>query len=318
MPKIALSSYTIRFKDKRKIGKMNNLINSYASLDNLENVDTFDIIKNYLNRLQHNLSNDHGEKILMRVTNYNTYNRKCDGIIETGIYGYESDLYDIETDTISHRKKVNEAEMLPFYFLISLPKNANEGIILFQRFGKFGIRTVFSRDFRNYFASQVKNFSVEINPLVPETLVKYYIEEGSLKKIRFIKFEIPRDIADALNQSHEEQEGYIELTVAAKRNNQLPGMSIIRDFFEGRRDLNKLIELQDFEYDTIKVELEAGGERRVIDLSDWLKIRAYYDITGDVELNGGGHPYYSSIHKIAMNLHDELFIVIGKHNFLKT
>ena len=67
--------------------------------------------------------------------------------------------------------------------------------------------------------------------------------------------------------------------------------------------LNELIELPDFDYDTIKVEFQVEGARRTVNLARLDLFRPYYDITEDVELGANGFPAYASIDEIA---HDHL------------
>lgn len=307
MTSFSLASYAIRVKDKKR--------NLYVpQIDNFAGgADIFDIFDRYLNILKNNLAHDHKHKKLMQVIYLNSNHRILNGIIETGEYGYESNLCDINSGSVSHRRQIHEAEMVPFYSLISLPRKVDEGIIILQRFKQFGIRKVLLGDFNNYFASQCPNFSIEVNPLIPEQLVSQYLHDGRITKIRFIRFSIPRDVADAYDvQGHVEEEGYTELVVSARRNKHIPILGRIHEFLNGNRELRGLIELQNFEYDTVKVEVEINKNHRTIDLANLHKIRAYYDITEEVQISDSGHPSFDSIDTVAMRLLGDLSEAIGR------
>lgn len=307
MTRFSLASYSIRVKDKKR--------NSYVPrIDNFAGgADIFDIIDRYLNNLKNNLAHDHEHKKLMRVIRLNSNQRILNSIIETGEYGYESNLCDINNGSVSHKRQIHEAEMMPFYFLISLPRNVDEGIIILQRFKQFGIRKILLEDFNNYFTSQCPNFSIETNPLIPEQLVSQYLHDGRITKIRFIRFNIPKDIADAYDtQDHVEEGGYTELIASAKRNKYLPIFGRIQEFLNGNRELRRIIELQNFEYDTVKVEVEINKNHRTIDLANLHKIRAYYDITEEVLISDSGHPSFDSIDNVAMRLLKDLSEAMGR------
>ena len=240
---------------------------------------------------------------LLRVLQSGLQNRTIGGVVETGEYGYEAELYDVEADAVSYQRTANDAEMVPFYFLVYLPTQRDEGVLILQRRAQYGIRTVFLQDFTQYFKEFDSTIQVEINPLVPQNLIDQYLQDGRLTKVRFIRFAIPTDVADAFEGGgHIEESGHTELVVSAGRNQRLPLLGRIRDVVNRRRDVNEMIELHDFGYETVKVELEVAGSRKTVDLSNVMKLRAYYDITSELEVGTNGHPVFTSIDGIARDL----------------
>lgn len=308
MARFSLSSYTIRVKDEAK--------KSYEQIDNLNGgTDLLNILNDYLSNRKVNLAHDRKHKKLLGVEKLISMDRLLNGIIETGDYGYESNLKNIDRGSISYKRKIDEAEMLPFYYLIHLPKNNDEGIVILQRFKQFGIRKHLLDDFTEYFTSKYPNLNIEINPLVPETLIQQSFYNGRIIKIRFIKFEIPKEIEDAYdNPNHKEIEGQTELSVSVKRNDNLPILNPILEYLKGNRALNKIVELQDFNYEDIKVELMVNKTHRTISLTNLNKVRAYYDITDKVKEDKGGHPSFESIDKIARELLKDLNEALRKEN----
>ncbi len=88
-------------------------------------------------------------------------------------------------------------------------------------------------------------------------------------------------------------------------------MNRLREVFEGKRDFREMVELDDHDYDNIKVEIDVRGSKRTLDLSDEMKIRAYVDITSEVKVNDDGHPDFASIDAIAQELLISLLAEIG-------
>lgn len=298
MPSIALASYTIRVRKARE--KEHLTLGSFDGHQDLLNV-----IEAYLkNRVTSPSKNDNSKKYL-RVDKCNSNGRELFGSISTGEWGYESLIQNVETGRKTHQKTTEEAEMIPFYFLVSIPKKSDEGILIFQRFGNKGIRKMFLDDLNGVFGQFYPEYRLEINPLAPGKLIEQYLGgTGRVTQIRLIQFKLPDDLSDQFaNVDH--QEIYIEYVIKARRNRSIPFLSKLRDTLEGRSPLSKLVEVKNIEPDVVKVEIEVNKKSRVIDLSDRSTIRAYYDVTKDVTLIKG-QPEFHSIHAVASELLSDL------------
>ena len=316
MTNIYLTGYSFRVVSKKR-----NIVLDEDQEDGTKSKtpDIFQELSTYLAKISSDYDHNSDIKKLMKIDNLiiNPDDNRClSGIIKTGEYGYESELIKVPEKLLSHKRITDEAEMLPFYFLISLPKGRDEGIVILERFGQKGVRRIFRDSFNKYFSRMYPNYRIEMNPLVTKKLVDYYMNHGGLKKIRFIRFGMGKNIEDAYDRKdHEEKEGYMELIAHAERGlgKYLPLKGRVNEFLSGKRELKRLIELQEynFEYDNIKLELEVNKKSRTIDLSDLYKIRAYYDITDRVRMSENGHPLFDSIDQNAHNLLDDLSVAIG-------
>jgi len=308
MARYSLATYTIRIKDKVR--------DIYVPINNIQNgTDFLNVMDNYLSNRHMNMAHQQAQRKLLKIRNFTRQNRVFSGIVETGEYGYEAELLDVNSSRTTHRSSVSEAEMLPFYFLIFLTQNTDEGILILQRFKQYGIRTIFGRDINEYISSQFHSLELQINPLVPSRLINEYLNNGRILKLRFIRFSFPPDIADAYDtQYHVEEEGYTEYVISAKRRGSIPILGRILEVLNGQRQLNELIEIQSFEYDKVKVEVDLNGNKRTIDLSDMSKLRAYIDVSQSVRLGNDGHPLFESIDEIAQGLLQDLWTQIRGNN----
>ncbi len=304
MPKISLASYTIRV--------MNKIDGKSAQLDSFAHgLDLFDLLCQYLDKLKNDHSNDIFSKKVMRVSSLNRNGRILNGIIQTGDYGYESELIDTNDGALSYKKKTNEAEMISFYFLFYIPKGRDEGVVLLQRFKNYGIRKIFMAYMKRDFPD-LKHHYLVINPAIPKQVLDQYLSKGRLTKIKFVQFGLPADIADVvLSDGHQEQEGYIEFSISARRNGSFPPpvLERLREVLSGKRKMKSIIELrkQDFEYDNVKVEIvDSRNNRRIVDLSKLDDFKSYYDITNDVYTGSDGHPSFESIEKISMEILEDM------------
>lgn len=304
MPQLSLAAYSVRVQNlSGKSLKFGSACGKNSLLD---------IFDSFLVERGVQASHDQNNKKLLRVSRKVISGQTISGIIQTGEYGYESDLYDVKLRKLSYKRRISDAEMLLFYFLVSLPKDRDRGILILQRFGQFGIRRMLGADFCAYFSNKCSDASVKMYPLTSESLIDEIVKNCRVRKVRFIKFTMRRDIADAYDrQVHEEEQGHLELAVIAKRDGSVPILGRLRQFVQGHRKMNRLIEIKDFPYDTVKVEVEFGGRRRTVDLSRFRKLRAYYDVTTQVQTGANGHPVYESIDAVASQLLSGLMEEIG-------
>ena len=83
---------------------------------------------------------------------------------------------------------------------------------------------------------------------------------------------------------------------------------------EGKREASQLMELEFFEYDNAKVEVDIDGNRRTVDLSNLQRLRAYYDVTDSISLTPGGHPQFDSISSAGYNLLGTISSTVGLGN----
>jgi hypothetical protein len=303
MNAISLASYTLRVKNKTD-GKAVDL----SKIDG--NRDMVDICWQFLEDRYDEPSHDSSSRKLIRVIKLDREkrSRSLTGLLQTGEYGFTSDLLDVESGEVSHKRSSQEAEMIPFYFLFDIPPGVDEGIVILQRFRTSGIRKILLEDFQKYFATKFGEHKVEINPLTPESVLKQYSsDQCRITKARFIRFSLPSDLADLYGkQDHEEEEGYVEYTINAKRNRTLPIMSRLKEVLIGKREMNRLIEIENFDYSNVKIEVDLNGNRRTIDLSNPKQLRAYYDITDKLITTEDGHPAYNEVDVIAKELLTEL------------
>ena len=300
-----------------KIGIAHDLGSDRIRLDDLNGVDLYDVFSDYFNSLNNGCSLAPERMRFIRVSDpqRSDNRRELKGILSVGEYGYTSELHNVETDKPSYTREVPDAEMLPFYYLIKIPRGFNIGIALFQRIGLRAIQADFSLGFSSFFELRhhelQRHLEVLLQPLMPTQIVKELLQQGRIPKIRFVKRGIPSDRIDILSMGglHEES-GELELHVKTNRGGNIQIADRIQQFFRDNRNPGQLLELQDFPYDTIKVELDVGGSQKTIDLGDFGKIRANYDIDDDVEIGADGHPTFESIDQTAHDLLDRLYGMI--------
>jgi hypothetical protein len=198
--------------------------------------------------------------------------------------------------------------MFPFYFLFSIPEKKDEGVVILQRTGQFGIRKLVGQELRSLFEQKYPAYTASIQPLIPEEVVRKTLERGIVTKLRFIHFGVYKDIADAYDKhDHREEVGNMQLVVSARRGKSLPLIGRVKDVLSKKRELQSMIELPAFPYETVRVEVNVNGRKRTVDLGNLARARAYYDVDQDVKRGLNGQPVFKSIDTVARDLLAEIF-----------
>ncbi|MEM2857271.1 MAG: hypothetical protein QW416_09240 [Candidatus Nitrosocaldaceae archaeon] len=292
MTTCALAPYTVRaYINSQPCSRLDRI-----QLGSNNVVDLLTLFYNYFNNLYNNIVIVSNIQKVFNISRLTYNNREINALIESGEYGYEAELYDINNKVVSHVKKESEAELLPFYIFLYIPKAKNEGILLLSRIKQLGIRKLLEDNINEYLSQSygVNNLKIEFNPIIDKELIKAYLDSGRICEVRFIRFGWSNDIVDVFTQQdHKENEGVAELVIKPKKGGGL------------RKDIDyNHIELRDFKYDAVKIEVEIDGRRRTIDITH-NKLRSYYDITESVDYEKG-LPTYESIDRIAKRLFRQL------------
>ena len=304
MTSIFLTTYTIRLIDCDPHNRL--------TIDNFNGgSDLFNIMQHSFNSLHTSISNDVDLQRTIGVQRYTSSARTMAGIIQSGAYGFESDLVNVDSGTISHHRTVDEADILPFYFLVHLPNNLDEGVLILQRFGINGIKTIFTKHFSTIIEDDYPNIVFEINPLIPGSFLANFARNGRFTKIRFIKFGVPHDYAEVYaHDGHIESDGYFEQSITVPRGHGLDLLDHILRIFHNQLDVKSMYEIPGG-YNNVKVEVEFNGRYRIMDLSHLDRFKPNYDITDEVDIGTDGHPSYNSINGIARGLLNDILHSIG-------
>ncbi|MFT3829727.1 MAG: hypothetical protein QM691_08485 [Opitutaceae bacterium] len=301
MPQIALACYSVRVR--RRYTKIP------MSLNDPELKELPKFFEDTLNKL-HTRSVDLQEtKKVLNIRTIESSPQCTWGIVSTGEYGYESDLIDIKGKKATYRRSTDQAELLPFFFYLYLPTEGDSGILVLQRFGVFGVRSILSNALEDFFSKKFPEHMLDIWPMVPDGVIDKILNSGTLRKITFRKLSIPKDISEAFGSAKSSEGGKVDVVISAKEGSYFSKViGKIRNCFgsKNRSGMNEVVGLSGFSHDKILLEMHYGEETRTVDLSNLNKLRAHIDITTEVKIGTDGHPTYDSIKTITEALVSDL------------
>ena len=135
--------------------------------------------------------------------------------------------------------------------------------------------------------------------MLTKEVLKTLRAEGAVEAIHIISYNLPKDKADALRIPREEASS--DYIVRTKAHNT----RILAELKEKMLSTGnfRIAELERIEpgYDTVKIEVELGGQKRTVDLSK-PKLRTTFDLTDRVRQDANGHPSFDSMSKEARTI----------------
>lgn len=149
-------------------------------------------------------------------------------------------------------------------------------------------------------------YRLKVEPLVNTEDFQKYIK-GKIESIRFVKYDIPSDLAESFEDGNKGVEGRVELVFTARRGKHLPVASKFRQLLgDGPSAQIMALKEIDFEYDSVKLKSRVGGVLRTVDLAAPSHLRSYHDISAEVSRDSSGHPNFESIHGLATGLLEQI------------
>lgn len=245
-------------------------------------INFWDLYHKYDNCIEEQklFSFDENVKIIGEEPKYNYFMGK----INSGAYGIESEITDIETDEVVYKKKEKDADIKPFYFFIAIPKKndkyeVEKGIIVFQNIGVYGIKTItmnyLKRYLREYFDTSIYSGNI-----CPEIFVERLLKDNRINKLIVIKNNISKDASDNIGIGYGKQEvSYSQLIMKD---------SMIDKLIKFVKNNNRVFEIEDSKYDQVKVNVEdASGRIRTINLNNIDKLSIIESIPKELRLPNG-------------------------------
>lgn len=225
--------------------------------------------------------------------------------IKTGDFGEESEIVDSDTGETTHTKSVDEADVMPFGCCMIVPCGEyTEGIVLTQSLGRNGITSIIKKKFNEYIRNIDNQFRIVLNPIVPRQYMERILNEGILKTIRLISFEVPDDDADRYGIDRGArrviQERVIRRPTGFVQNKYERIMQCLR----GERAYSTIIELDDFEIDDLKMEFSLGKRNKTISMRGLDNLVINEDVTDSVEIKNG-HPTFESLCSVMKEIGEE-------------
>lgn len=188
------------------------------------------------------------------------------GIIHSGSYGTASDITDKDTKEVRYRRRVEDADIKPFSFMIYVPKDSGQqkvvkGLLLFEMIGSFGVKTITVKHMKKYFSEKC-GVTLETRSISVRAFLEKLLNNDHLNRVTLIRNAVSKDASDNMfANTGREEKTYIKPTLQEKWIQKL-----LR-YVEGKSD-EDIFEINDELYDDIKLNFSHAGRNKTVRLND--------------------------------------------------
>lgn len=288
-------------------------INRYLRKEELQNLSDYDNGKNFLKEfdsmflswkkdLARSVVKDAEAKKASRIKKdsqgewlYFYHETYVDGIIESGEYGTQEDIVNIETGESKYTKTAEDVALVPFYFMLYIEPNSTKGYLILERIGNNGILSIIDkaiRDFRKPYI-QDKSLTLNIRPcLVPKILEFNLSSVGGAKKVvlkgvnsnQFKNMQIEDSFADCRT----------EVSFNAPRNKFISKVTKILDNLKNKKE-EEPFKVNNIECADVAFELDINGSHRTVTIAKLSNLGMNIDVTSEIVTDATGYPTYESL-----------------------
>lgn len=287
-------------------------IYKHLKKDDLENLSNFDNGKDFLSLIDMmflswekdengNVVKDENAKKVSRLKKdaqgnwiYHRHQTYIDGIIESGDYGTQEPIVDIETGKPKYTKTPKDAALVPFYFMIYIEPNTTNGFLILERIGNIGILSVLDKAIRNIIGTKTdESLTLRIEPyLVPQLLKINLAAIGGAKKV------VLKGVKDNQFKDKITDKNFVgcrtEVSFIAPKNKFIQQITNVINSLKGKKQ-NAPYKVNNVECIDVAFELDINGSRRTISLAKMTNIGMNVDISKKVTIDETGYPIYNSL-----------------------
>ena len=184
-----------------------------------------------------------------------------------------------------------------------------KGFIIFQTVGNTSIKTQFIQNLKSFLKESYNTdeykYKLMLDSIVPTDFVKELLSKNTINKIELIAYQQPKDKANLLEDNFEYG---TKKMVFSEIGKVTPLMNKISDFLDSRKKITEVIEIPEFEYNDIKIELKLGNRKRMLDLGKIDKTQIKINLPEDIK-NIEGH---ADIDKLREEI-NELYLLYSEN-----
>lgn len=239
----------------------------------------------------------------------NEKGRCLSGIIESGEFGTEENIVNVKSGK-TRKKRVNDALLMPFYFMFQIPENSRVAFLLVERISNIGIYSILEkriiRAINEAMGIEAENYVVNISPLAIRRIMEKHVAQlGGARKITLERIKSSDlSVSRATNgEISDDDIGNTQIVYTAKRNKML---SILNIFNKYKDERPQIYSIGQVEYANLKFEVLVGGSYHSLSMQDVGKLGTYIEITQDLKYDSTKYPTYESLHRAACNIFDEI------------
>ena len=257
------------------------------------------------------IAKDEDEKKISRILQnadgsfeLHSLGRCISGIIESGEFGTEENIINSNTGELKYRKRAEDAQMIPFFFLFNIPEHSYYGYLIIERIRNVGIYSILTKAIQKHIERKIHtNLVLKIEPFMIQEVFNRNLSVISeakkviLRRVYSQKLNLSQ-IAENLVEGNDVQ---TDVVYRAPRNRFLQVKQWI-DKLNASRNKKGGYTFQNIEYADVAFELKIGGKVKTVSIAKINGLGTNLEITDNVELGANGYPTYNSLKTEAQRL----------------
>lgn len=213
-------------------------------------------------------------------------NERIYGCVESGKFGFESELMNVKTKT-TKRRESNDCELIPFFFAMDFEAHEESAILLTEQFGPYSPKGILLEHLRAFVESHMDGHKLITGTIVSEDIVRQVLSK-QVKALRFHYKRVPPDIADKIDKTknqHIERDGMMEIAIKAKRG------SFPEWGFEFLHNVRRTgLTIFNEKSTELKVDMVVDGKTKTVNVGNMDSFNTSFVVDSIEDVQQNGHP----------------------------
>ena len=208
------------------------------------------------------------------------------GHVETGKFGFESELINVETKKSKHREST-DCELIPFFFAMDFQTGEDAVILVTEQFGPYSPKGILLERLRAFVQDKLEGYKLTTEIIVSDEIVRHVLSQH-VKALRFQYEKVPSDLADSIDRNkdhHIEHEGEMEVVIKAKHG------AFLEWGFEFLNNVKRTgLTISDEKSTSLKVDMVVDGKQKTVNLDSPDSFNTSFIVDSIEEVQQNGHP----------------------------
>ena len=213
------------------------------------------------------------------------------GLIRYGSFGYATEVENVNTGIVEHKRTLNEADTIPLYYRFWWPPSYSYGLWAFQSYSGRSCASAVLGEFRSHYRENYVGWKFESKKVVPSEITQY--ANARVKRLTLVKRKANSGtVSSALKPVLPGSEVDIEFEVKARGQGYFGKLSDMKNKLAGQMLVG------DIDYGTAYATVMVDGKPKKIGVVGVSTNTGVIDITSDVAFDAASKmPTLDSVSK---------------------
>jgi hypothetical protein len=229
------------------------------------------------------------------------------GYLHYGTFGFESRFVDTNTQATSYNRQVSDIEEVPLFYEVWTPSRGRSAFIAFQTFRGRSCANLVLSAMRNEFEGANPNFLLRYTNLMPSDFRGSLYHNNQVKRVRLIKRNSSRELANRLLQEPNPVD--MEIILSARRKGFFGRLGDVAE--QLRENAEGVVAYDGIEFDEARADVQVGNKLRPVGVFGGNRSVGLIDLTNDIDEWEGGHPKFESIAKESSDILEHFYSIVS-------